>query len=90
MVVSSGVALEGNGHGTAVGMGRMYAAYLGPGGYYLGHNSICPFLQHHIALLTSCGNRYAIQCAAMWAFWHSIIVVVGCKGEVDWRLIWFI
>ena len=38
MVVSSGVALEGNGHGTAVGMGRMYAAYLGPGGYYLVHN----------------------------------------------------
>ena len=26
----------------------------------------------------------------MWAFWHSIIVVVGCKGEVDWRLIRFI
>jgi hypothetical protein len=26
----------------------------------------------------------------MWAFWHSNIVVVGCKGEVDRRFIWFI
>jgi hypothetical protein len=26
----------------------------------------------------------------MWAFWHCIIVVVGCKGEVYRRFIWFI
>ena len=26
------------------------------------NDSICPFLQHHIALLTSCGNRYVRQC----------------------------
>ena len=44
-------------------------------------DNICPFLQHHIALPTSCGNRYAWQCG----HWHFGTLSSLCRlGICGW------
>jgi hypothetical protein len=40
-------------------------------------DNICPFLQHHIALLIS----WEQICVAMWALWHTIIILDSCKRK---------